>query len=142
MKCSSELSSSILNVVLPFQQLRLCSSLGFGHYPDGCKKVICLHFDITITLLLWFLLGSHTQSLITESDCCGFCQMTRNRAAVIVVSPFSAWECSHSQFPKVNPKHLSSETPTVLWKWRADGNFSTFQRPKWVTEILHILFLL
>lgn len=44
--------------------------------------------------------------------------------------------------PKVNPKHFSSETPTVLWKRRVDGKFSTFQRPKWVAEILHILCLL
>lgn len=55
LKWSSELSSSALGTVLPFQQLRLCISLGFACHPDGYEKVVRSHFDITIMLFYLFV---------------------------------------------------------------------------------------
>lgn len=93
MKCS-ELSCSVLDVVLPFKQLKLCTNLMISSN--------CLPFDNTIMLLLCFFLGSHAQSLIMKSDCCGFCQMTKNRAANSNKTLFRV-----GMFPKLTPQSKS-----------------------------------
>lgn len=77
----------------------------------------CLHFDITIVLLFYFLLGSYTQSLIMKSDCCGFCQITKSRAEIIIKKSLICARMFLMSNSKVNPKHLSSDTSIVIRKW-------------------------
>lgn len=132
LKCS-ELGCSVLDVILPFKQLKLWTwSYATISWLDILMDMRsnCLPFGITIMLLLCFFLGSHTWSLIMKSDCCGFCQMTKKQG------------CNNSNktlfcvgmFPKstapqkANPKHLSSETHIVLRKWSSRWQIFYFSK--------------